>query len=179
MVLVANHSSYLDAAVLMASLPVGYVFVAKQELLNAPIIRTFIKKVGHLTVDRMDFSKSVSDTRRIEETLRDGWSVLIFPEGTFTRATGLRPFRLGAFKIAAETSKPICPIAICGTRHVLWPDSWMPKRGRINVVIGRPIPVQANDWREITRLRDAARTQIAHHCGEPILDLVSATPPSI
>ncbi len=178
MVLVANHSSYLDSAVLMASLPVGYVFVAKQELLNAPIIRTFIKKVGHLTVDRMDFSKSVSDTQRIEETLRSGWSVLIFPEGTFTRATGLRPFKLGAFKIAVETSRPICPISICGTRQILWPDSWMPRRGSITVMIGEPITVQGNDWREITRLRDTARTEIARHCGEPLLDLVSATPPS-
>jgi 1-acyl-sn-glycerol-3-phosphate acyltransferase len=179
MVLVANHSSYLDAAVLMASLPAGYVFVAKQELFNALIIRTFIKKVGHLTIDRTDFSKSVSDTQRIEETLRSGWSVLIFPEGTFTRATGLRPFKLGAFKIAVETSRSICPISIRGTRQILWPDSWMPKRGRVEVVIGKPIPVQGNDWREITRLRDAARTEIARHCGEPVLDLVSATPPPI
>ncbi len=179
MVLVANHSSYLDVAVLMASLPVGYVFVAKQELLNALIIRTFIKKVGHLTVDRMDFSKSILDTQRIEEALRSGWSVLIFAEGTFTRATGLRPFKLGAFKIAVEASRPICPISICGTRQILWPNSWMPKRGRVHVVIGEPIHPQTNDWREITRLRDAARTEIARHCGEPLLDLVSANPSSI
>ena len=178
MVMVANHSSYLDVVVLMASLPVGYLFVAKQELLNALIIRTFIKKVGHLTVDRMDFSKSISDTKRIEETLCSGWSVLIFPEGTFTRATGLRPFKLGAFKIAVETSRPICPISIRGTRQILWPGSWMPRQGRITVVIEEPIPPKGTDWREMTRLRDAARTEIARHCGEPLLDLVSATPPS-
>jgi 1-acyl-sn-glycerol-3-phosphate acyltransferase len=177
MVLVANHSSYLDAAALMAALPVGYVFVAKQELLHAPIIRTFIKKVGHLTVDRMDFSKGISDTQRIEEALRSDWSVLIFPEGTFTRATGLRPFKLGAFKIAAEASRPICPISIRGTRQILWPDSWMPRRGSVDVVIGEPILPQGTDWREITRLRDAARAEIARRCGEPPLDLTSAAPP--
>jgi acyl carrier protein len=176
MVLVANHSSYLDTVVLMATLPVGYVFVAKQELLRAMIIRTFIKKVGHLTVDRMDFSKSVSDTKRIEETLRHGLSVLIFPEGTFTRSTGLRPFKLGAFKVAAETSRPICPIAICGTRQILRADRWLPTRGPIKVVIGTPILPEGKDWREITRLRDLTRDEILRYCGEQSLDLVSAGP---
>jgi acyl carrier protein len=176
MILVANHSSYLDVVALTAALPTDYLFVAKQELLHAPIIRTFIKKIGHLTVDRMDFSKSVSDTNRIEDTLRAGGSVLIFPEGTFTRATGLRPFKLGAFKVAVDTSRPICPIAICGTRQILWPDSWSPRHGPITVVIGAPIYPQGSDWREITRLRDAARAEIARHCGEQPLDLVSAGP---
>jgi 1-acyl-sn-glycerol-3-phosphate acyltransferase len=177
LVMVANHASYLDSVVLMAALPEGYLFVAKQELIHSPIIRTFIKKVGHITVDRMDLSRSVSDTQRIEETLRGGFSVLIFPEGTFTRATGLRPFKLGAFKVAVETSRPVCPIAIRGTRQILWPDSWLPRRGSITVVIGVPIPPQGNDWREITRLRDVARAEIARHCGEQPLDLVAAGPP--
>lgn len=150
--------------------------MAKQELLKTPIIRTFIKKIGHLTVDRLDFSKSVSDTERIKQTLLGGQSVLIFPEGTFTRAVGLRPFKLGAFKVAVESSKPICPIAICGTRQILWPDRWFPRRGPIRIVIGVPIPPEGNDWREITRLRDAARDEIFGHCGEPSLDLIPATP---
>ncbi|HLB02928.1 MAG TPA: AMP-binding protein, partial [Nitrospiria bacterium] len=177
MVLVANHASYLDTVVLMAALPVGYLFVAKQDLIQAPIIRTFIRKAGHLTVDRMDFSRSIADTKRIEETLRQGLSVLIFPEGTFTRATGLRPFKLGAFKVAVETSSPVCPVSIRGTRQILWPDRWLPRRGSITVVIGAPIPPKGTDWREITRLRDLVRAEIANHCGEYPLDLVAAGPP--
>lgn len=176
MILVSNHASYLDAIALMAALPPGYVFVAKQELIHAPIIRTFIRKVGHLTVDRLDFSKSVSDTKRIEEALEQGLSVLIFPEGTFSTAVGLRPFKLGAFKVAAETSKPICPISVCGTRQILWAERWLPRRGSIKVVIGPPIQPKGKDWQEITRLRDTAREEIARHCGEQLLDLVSAGP---
>ncbi len=173
-VLVANHSGYLDAIVLMAALPPGFLFVAKRELMQAPVIRTVIKKVGHLTVDRLDFAESVTTTRRIEAALRQGHSVLIFPEGTFSRFRGVRPFRLGAFKVAAETGRPICPVAIRGAREVLWPGRWIPRRGPIQVVIGKPVRPEGRDWREIVRLRDQAKSEIVRHAGEPSIDLVAA-----
>jgi 1-acyl-sn-glycerol-3-phosphate acyltransferase len=173
-VFVANHSGYLDAVVLMAALPPGFRFVAKRELLQAPIIRTVVKKVGHLTVDRLDFTESVTTTRRIEEALQQGHSVLIFPEGTFSRIRGIRPFRLGAFKVAVETGRPICPVAIRGAREVLWPGRWIPRRGPIQVVIGKPIRPEGDDWREIVRLRDLAKSEIVRHAGEPSIDLIAA-----
>lgn len=178
MVLVANHSSYLDAVVLMAALPPSFVFMAKQELLRAPVIRTAIKKVGHLTVDRLDFAKSVREVQGIEKELQTGRSVLIFPEGTFSRTRGLRPFRLGAFKMAAETSTPICPIAIQGTREILSPGSRLPRRGPIKVVIAAPIFPTGADWQEVLRLRNVTKAEIAHHSGEMPLDLVEASIPS-
>jgi len=173
-VLVANHSGYLDAIVLMAALPPGFLFVAKQELLKAPIIRTFIKKVGHVTVDRLDFTESVTTTRKIEGALQQGHSVLIFPEGTFSRIRGIRPFRLGAFKVAVETGRPISPIAIRGAREVLWPGRWVPQRGPIQVTVGKPIRPEGKEWREIVRLRDSAKAEIVRHAGEPSIDLVAA-----
>ncbi|HEY5599548.1 MAG TPA: 1-acyl-sn-glycerol-3-phosphate acyltransferase, partial [Candidatus Manganitrophaceae bacterium] len=178
LLLVSNHGSYLDAVVLMAALPAGFLFVAKTELEKAPIIRTFIRKTGHLTVGRLDFSASVADTRRIEEALLRGRSILIFPEGTFSRVRGLRPFRLGAFKVAVETGRPICPIAIRGTREILWPGRRLPRWGSIKVVVGEPIFSKGKEWREIIRLRDAAKAEISRHCGEPPLYVVAADIPS-
>lgn len=176
LILVSNHASYLDAIVLMAVLPPTFLFVAKQELTRAPIIRTFIRRVGHLTVSRIDL-RSVEDTERIKAALQTGWSVLIFPEGTFSRVRGLRSFRLGAFKVAAETATPVCPIALRGTREYLWPGRWIPRRGPIHLVIGDPIIPKGKEWREIVRLRDAAKEEILRHCGEPSLDRVAAEIP--
>jgi 1-acyl-sn-glycerol-3-phosphate acyltransferase len=173
-ILVANHSSYLDAVVLMAALPAGFLFTAKQELRGKMIIRTFIRKVGYLMLDRLDFSKSVEDSRRIEEALRQGRPILVFPEGTFSRIRGLRPFRLGAFKIAVERSVPVCPVAIRGTREILWPGSWFPKRGTIRVIIGDPMPPKGHDLQEIVRLRDAAKAEIIRLSGETPIDVVAA-----
>lgn len=169
---VSNHSSYSDALLLLGILPPGIIFTAKKELLRTPVIRTFIKKLGYLVVDRMDFLKSIENKRQIEETILNKNSVFIFPEGTFTYATGLRPFKLGAFTLAVETQTPICPIALSGTRSFLRDGSFLLNPGPIKVTIGTPISPKENTWNEIIRLHNLVRIEITKHCDEPIIDLV-------
>jgi fatty-acyl-CoA synthase len=173
---VSNHMSYLDTLVLLSILPANVIIIGKRELLNVPIVKKFIKKLGHLTIERIDFLESMSDTNRILLKLQQGSSILIFPEGTFSYATGLRPFKLGAFKIATETGRPICPIAIQGTRQVLRSGSRLLRPHQIKIWVGRPIIPRSKDWREATRLRTVTRMEIAKHCGEEILDVISVAP---
>ncbi|WED43000.1 AMP-binding protein [Legionella cardiaca] len=176
MVFVTNHASYIDSLVLLSVLPPGVVFVAKKELLKVPFISTFIKKLNFITVDRMDFAKSLENIKQITERVHQGMSIVIFPEGTFTYATGLRPFKLGAFTVAVETTTPICPVTLCGTRAILRGDSILAKPGTIKVTIGTPIYPQGNDWNEIIRLHSLVRNEIAKHCGEPVIDVIVAGP---
>ena len=124
-VLVANHSSYLDVVALLASIPMPIRFVAKRELKDTALIGTIIRKVGHLTVERFDISRSVADAETVARALRREASLLFFPEGTFRAAPGLLPFRLGAFKAAVEAERPVIPIAILGTREILPADRWI------------------------------------------------------
>ena len=165
-VFVANHASYLDAVALLAAIPAEFRFVAKRELASTPIIGTLIRKVGHLTVERGDFSRSVADTERVTAALREGASLLFFPEGTFVRAPGLLPFKLGAFKAAVETGRPVVPVAIRGTREILPDGSWVPRRKAIVVEIAAPIAPRDRGWPEMVRLRDLARAEIARRLGE-------------
>ncbi len=175
MILVANHASYLDAVVLMATLPLNFSFVAKRELLTSPIVGTLIKKLQCITIDRGDFAKGSVEIESIVATLQQGRSVLIFPEGTFTAAQGVRPFKLGAFKAAVEAGYSICPVAIKGTRHILQSDrSWLPRHGSIAVTVLEPLSPESQQWDEIIRLRDAARDAIAKYSSEPKLNLVAA-----
>ncbi len=160
-VIAANHASYLDAAVLLASFPGPFRFVAKRELVSAPLVGRVIDKVGHLTVERVDLSRKVADAERVVAALRAGISLLVFPEGTFVRAAGLLPFRLGAFKAAVEAGCPIVPVAIRGTGDVLPADTWRPRPGAISVTISAPIVPAGRSWREVVRVRDATRTAIA------------------
>jgi 1-acyl-sn-glycerol-3-phosphate acyltransferase len=161
-VLVANHSSYLDAVALLAALPTDFRFVAKRELLRTPLIGPVLTRLGHLTVDRVDLGKSVEDAARATALLRGGTPLLFFPEGTFVRARGLLPFRLGAFKAAVDARCPIVPIVIEGTRDVLPADTWRPRRGTIRVSVRPAVCAADASWREIVRLRDAAHVEIAH-----------------
>jgi fatty-acyl-CoA synthase len=175
-VLVSNHASYVDVAVLMALLPLDVLFVAKKEVLGYPVVGTFVRRVGHLTVDRADARQSVLETDQITRALAGGHAVLFFPEGTFVAATGLRPFRLGAFKAAAVARVPTVPVALQGTRRVLRGDEWLPRPGAIHLVVGEPLLPGGTDLQALLRLRDRAAEAVAAHCGEPRLDLVAAGP---
>jgi 1-acyl-sn-glycerol-3-phosphate acyltransferase len=166
-ILAANHASYLDVVVLLAALPRSFRFVAKRELTRWPIVGRVIGKVGHLTVTRGQTSQSVADAEGITRALRDGVSVLVFPEGTFRRPPGILPFRLGAFKAAVDTARPVVPVTIRGAREILPADAWLPSPGPITVAVGASIVPDGDTWPAITRLRDRTRTEILRRSGEP------------
>jgi len=165
-VLVANHASYIDTIVLMAAVPVKFHFVAKRALLQYPLIGTVIRKAEHLTIEKAGLSDRLAGADEVERQLRKGDRLAIFPEGTFVRRAGLLPFRLGAFRAAVDTGRPIVPIALAGTRDVLPDGTWLFRHAPITVTIGAPIEPHAEGWPEMVRLRDAAVGDIARACGE-------------
>ena len=107
-----------------------------------------------------DFTKLIAGAGAVVETIREGESLFVFPEGTFVDSPGLLPFRLGAFRAAVETSRPIIPIAISGTRHILTAKTKLLRPGRITVTISPPLVPSGDNWQEIVRLRDTARAVI-------------------
>jgi 1-acyl-sn-glycerol-3-phosphate acyltransferase len=173
-VIVANHASYLDTFLLSAALPIQPVYVAKIELLQSFISRVFLQRLGVLFVERYNVQKGVTGARRLAKAVQKERNLLFFPEATFTRISGLRPFHIGAFKIAVDAEIPILPIILRGSRSLLHPDSWFPRRGLVTVTIMEPIQPAGKDWQAVISLRDAARQAILLHCGEP--DLAAQVP---
>jgi fatty-acyl-CoA synthase len=176
LVLASNHASYCDILVLLALLPADFLFVAKREVVGYPLIGAFARRSSHLTVDRWDALQSVADTELVARALGEGKQVLFFPEGTFVAATGLRPFRLGAFVAAAQAGAPVVPLALRGTRRVMRGDWALPRPGRIALWVGEPVAPEGTDMAALVRLRARVADAIAAHCGEPRLDLVAAGP---
>jgi len=166
-VLVANHSSYLDAYVLMAAIPRHFHYVAKRELLDNRWIGQPLERIGTLFVERFDVQRSVEEARKVAEAVHAGQSLGFFPEGTFKRMPGLLSFRLGAFVAAAQAGAPVVPVTIRGTRTILRAGSWFPRRGALEVIVEPPIAPDGEDWSAAVRLRDAARAVILRDCGEP------------
>jgi fatty-acyl-CoA synthase len=165
-VLVANHASYVDPIVLMAALPSGFHFVAKRALTRYPVIATVLRKAGHLTIQKATLGDRLAGADEVMARLRDGDRLVVFPEGTFVRAPALLPFRLGAFRAAVETGRPIVPVAIAGTRRVLPDGTRLFRRAPITVTIFPPMQAQGRGWTEMVRLRDAAVDEVARGCGE-------------
>lgn len=168
-VLVANHASYVDGIVLVAALPRPYAFVAKRELQRQWIAGTYLRRLGAEFVERFDVKRSVEDANRMAEAVRQGRSLLVFPEGTFVERAGLLPFRLGAFLAAASAAVPVVPVALRGTRQLLPDESWWPRRAALHVEIGAPVECDTSTDDLIARavrLRDRARAAIEAATGE-------------
>ncbi len=168
-VLVANHTSYLDVYIMVFAIEIPFKFIAKAELTNNFLLALLLKRFDVEFVERFDREKSVADVSDIN---KDNVSLLFFPEGTFTRQAGLAAFHMGAFLAAASTQYPVVPITICGARSMLRDDSWFPRKGSIDVIIGEPILIeQGNDyWQVATQLKNKARAEILYRCREPDLE---------
>jgi len=175
----SNHTSYFDVLPLMIGLGVPYRFVAKMEVGRMPFIGTFLKQMGHLKFDRTSAESRLRQAQEIEEFLRNGESVFVFPEGTFTKEDGVRPFQLGAFKAAVATGVPIIPVSLAGTRKFLRDGTYLPRPSNVTITLSPPIcPRSANNaedsaessgWHELIRLRDATRAAIVRHSCEQLL----------
>ena len=171
----SNHTSYFDVLPLMLGLGVTYRFVAKGEVNQMAFIGTFLSKMGHLSFDRHNAGARLQQVDEMEEYLRNGDSVFVFPEGTFTPEDGVRPFQLGAFRAAVATGAPVIPVSLAGTRRFMRDPTILPKPTRVTITLSAPIyPRRApsddpNALQDIVRLRDEAREMIARHSGEPLL----------
>jgi acyl carrier protein len=169
-VVAANHTSYLDGAVLIAVLEWrNYAFVAKRELAEGFVTRTVVAGIGARFVERFDVQRSAEHADELVEAAKDGASLIVFPEGTLRRHTGLMPFRAGAFQVAAQAGIPVVPVSLRGVRSVLRDETWTPRRAPIAVTFGAPVHPDGEDWNATLRLRDRVRAEILKHCGEPDL----------
>ncbi len=173
MIVVANHTSYLDAFTLIAALEIPIRFIVKGELSRILPVRLILQRFGVEFVDRFNAHRGAMSVRRMARQAKNGHSLVFFPEGTFISFAGLQPFRMGAFVAAAHSGAAVVPVAIRGARNALGSESWLPRRTRIEVIIRPPIPPSGESWQDALGVRDAARREISAWCGEP--DLVEST----
>jgi len=169
-VLAVNHTSYLDVVVLLSVMEYrGYAFVAKREFLGNFLMRTLLSGYGTQFIERFDVQKSAEHANELAEAAKRGVSLIVFPEGTLKRSTGLMPFRTGAFQAAAQAGVAVVPVALRGVRSVLRDGTWYLRRSAVSVVVGAPIAPRGTDWSAAVELRDRVRAEILQHCGEPDL----------
>jgi lyso-ornithine lipid O-acyltransferase len=119
-VYMGNHRSYFDPIAVLRD--VKALPVAKAEVSGWPFIGFAARSTGVMYVDRENRDSRRATVLAIEETLKKGYSVLIYPEGSTYLGLKSQPFRQGAFRVAAELGAPIVPIAIEYSRPE---DAWV------------------------------------------------------
>lgn len=160
-VLAANHQNGLDIPLVALALPMTFGFVAKAELESAPFLGAALKYSPSVFVDPRDPRRSVESLRRAGREIREGTSVLVFPEGARSYDGRMTGFRKGAFQLAFEAQVPMIPVTIVDAVGVFNEKEWAARPGRIRVVVGEPVNLAGLDRRSLPAVMETVRERVA------------------
>jgi len=138
-VLMANHQSDFDILITLAYVPGQFRWIAKKELFAIPVFGQAMKSAGYIEIDRQDHEKALQSLDLAALRIRQGKSVMTFPEGTRSRNGEIKPFKQGTFYLAIQSGAPVVPISIIGSGEIMPKRSLRIKPGRIKLVIDKPI----------------------------------------
>jgi 1-acyl-sn-glycerol-3-phosphate acyltransferase len=164
-IIVSNHSSYLDIFFMHSILPDHpFLFLGKGEILGYPIIRTYFKGLN-IPVHRKDRAKAAKSFVMAKKAVNEGWSLVIFPEGTIPDDDNPKmiPFKAGAFKLAKALNIPIVPITFTNNYRLFSdPENLLgPARPGVSRVYIHPfISVEA--------IEQMTQSELSDHCFEVI-----------
>ena len=130
-VIISNHQSMLDILVLYGLFR-HYKWVSKKENFSIPIIGWLMRLNRYIELERGSTGSYLGMMKKIRHTLRNGNSILMFPEGTRNPGGGLGPFRDGAFRMALENHVGLIPIVLDGTAYTI-PKGKIILTGRQNI----------------------------------------------
>lgn len=130
-VIISNHQSMLDILVLYGLFR-HYKWVSKKENFSIPIIGWLMRLNRYIELERGSTGSYLGMMKKIRYTLRNGNSILMFPEGTRNPGGGLGPFRDGAFRMAIENQVGLIPIVLDGTASTI-PKGKIILTGRQNI----------------------------------------------
>lgn len=157
----ANHSSLLDIPALQSALPVDFRIIYKKELEKIPIFGYGLKQSPYISVQREDPRNAMNSIDNAVQTIKNGASVTIFPEGTRSKDGVMGDFKRGAFLLASRSEKEIVPVSIVGSNALLPSGKFDLRSGTIRVVLSAPISYTINSRADEKALMEQVRNEIA------------------
>jgi 1-acyl-sn-glycerol-3-phosphate acyltransferase len=144
-----NHQSNFDIPVLLGRIPIQFRWLAKAELFKIPIFGRGMRGCGYISIDRSNRKSAFHSLKEAARKIRDGVSVLVFPEGTRSTDGKIIPFKKGGFVLAVDAGVPIVPIVISGT-HTVMPKGRLLIESR-DVVMQILAPIDTSDYTRKTK----------------------------
>jgi 1-acyl-sn-glycerol-3-phosphate acyltransferase len=138
-IFMSNHQGYYDVFALLGHLPFQFKWLVKKELFSVPFLGWTMAAAGYINIDREGTRKTVEALNEAAKKIREGMSIVIFPEGSRSPNGSIQPFKKGGFTLAIKSKVPIVPIAITGSRKIMPKDRLTVTSGEIRIRIGYPI----------------------------------------
>jgi 1-acyl-sn-glycerol-3-phosphate acyltransferase len=168
-IFIANHSSHLDAPLVLTSLPpvwrartatgaaADYFFdVWWRAAATALVFNAFPVERGSGAGKNKGRA-----TKLAREMLEGGWNVLMFPEGTRSKDGWVRDFRLGAARLAVEENVPVVPVALRGSYQAMPRGRGWPVKGRLPVHVRYGRAVRPRDGESAAEFNERIREALA------------------
>lgn len=149
-IFMVNHLSIFDILVLL-NLDVPFSWVAKKELFFYPFLGLTLWMIKAVKVDRANPQKAMKSTLTIGKRIREGYSLIVFPEGSRSRDGKLQDFKEGAFLLAIRYHIPIVPITIQGTDKVMPVGKMKISSAPVKITIHKPV------FTDVFRLKDVRK----------------------
>lgn len=159
-IFMGNHQSDFDILISLAHIPVQFRWIAKKELFAIPIFGAAMRSAGYIEIDRENREKALQSLDEASLRIRNGKSIMTFPEGTRSRDGKIKPFKHGVFYLAIKSGVPIVPVSIVGSGKIMPKRSLRIKPGQIRMIIGKPIEVKDYDINRRHELIARVRNEI-------------------
>ncbi len=153
-IFVGNHQSHFDVPAVYSVIPFTTRFMTKKELFRIPVFGWAMKAAGTIKIDRSDRSQSIASVNDALDKIRNGVSVIIFPEGTRSADGSIGSFKKGGFVLAIKGAIPIIPVSISGSRFILPKHSLRVNPGKIKLVFGKPILTDGFTYQDREKLSE-------------------------
>lgn len=141
-VFVSNHQGAFDIFLIYGFLGRNFKWMMKKGIRKIPLIGVACESAHHIFVDKSGASKIKKTYDTARGTLREGMSLMVFPEGARSFTGHMGVFRRGAFMLADELQLPVCPLTINGSFDVMsrTRDWHFPVWHPLRLTIHKPIP---------------------------------------
>jgi 1-acyl-sn-glycerol-3-phosphate acyltransferase len=156
-IFMANHQSDFDILIVLAHIPGQFRWIVKKELFKIPIFGKAMKNAGYIEIDRQNHEKAMKSMDEAAVKIREGKSVVTFPEGTRSKDGTIKPFKQGLFHLAIKAGVPIVPITIIGAHEIMPKRTLKVRPGRIAMVIDRPVEVSGYTIETRSKLIEVVR----------------------
>lgn len=155
---VSNHQSHMDSAVIHGFIRRPKGFIADKDAVNIPILRTWMKYMKCIFIDRKNAGRNISSLEKGIKLLKQGHSLVIYPEGKINASDHLIDFKKGCLKLAVKAGVPVVPVTIRDSYRIMNPKGFGISPVRIRCIISDPIYISAlngkNEAAQIKKVRD-------------------------
>lgn len=156
-VFMPNHASFLDILLVFAYIPHNFRIIVKQEIFSIPFLGLATRSSGQIPLDRKSPSRGLKSLRRAADLLRQGISIVVFPEGTRTLDGKIQEFKATLFTLPIRAQVPVVPVLIEGTFEALRRGSVLLKPSPITITFYDPVPSEPFHDRDRKNYADKVR----------------------